>query len=62
MKKLKKKANVKPKVTLVVAAGSNKRLAGRPKGVRGKYKMVDGVLKNESRALRRIAKKNKGKK
>ena len=62
MRKLKKKANVKPKVTLVVAAGSNKKLAGRPKGVRGKYKMVDGVLKNESRALRRISKKNKGKK
>lgn len=62
MKRVKKKANTKPKVTLVVASGSNKRLSGRPKGVRGKYKMVDGVLKNESKALRRIAKNNRGKK
>ncbi len=62
MGKMTKKQKTKPKVTLVVATGSNKRLAGRPKGVKGKYKMVDGVLKNEMRALRRIAKKNKNKK
>ncbi|GMM38629.1 27S pre-rRNA (guanosine2922-2'-O)-methyltransferase [Saccharomycopsis crataegensis] len=49
----------KPKVTVVVARGGNKGLSGRPKGVRGKYKMVDGVMKNEMRALKRIAKKNK---
>lgn len=60
--KMTKKQKTKPKVTLVVATGQNKRCAGRPRGVRGKYKMVDGVLKNEMRALRRIAKKNKGKK
>ena len=29
------------------------------KGVKGKYKMVDGVMKNEQRALKRIAKKHK---
>lgn len=52
----------KPKVTLVVARGSNKGLSGRPRGVKGKYKMVDGVMKNEMRALKRIAKKKKGKK
>ncbi|ODQ48456.1 hypothetical protein PICMEDRAFT_25879, partial [Pichia membranifaciens NRRL Y-2026] len=61
MGKMTKKQKTKPKVTLVVARGSNKRLAGRPKGVRGKYKMVDGVLKNEMRSLRRIEKKHKKK-
>ncbi|KAK6456341.1 AdoMet-dependent rRNA methyltransferase [Scheffersomyces xylosifermentans] len=59
MKKLTKKQKMKPKTTLVVARGSNRGLSGRPKGVKGKYKMVDGVMKNEQRALRRIAKKNK---
>lgn len=59
MKKLTKKQKTKPKTTLVVAAGSNRGLSGRPKGVKGKYKMVDGVMKNEQRALRRIAKKHK---
>ena len=46
----------KKKVTVIVARGSNRGLSGRPKGVKGKYKMVDGVLKNEQRALKRIAK------
>ncbi|KAG7193290.1 AdoMet-dependent rRNA methyltransferase spb1 [Scheffersomyces spartinae] len=59
MRKLTKKQKVKPKVTLIVAKGANRGLSGRPKGVKGKYKMVDGVLKNEQRALKRIAKKHK---
>lgn len=59
MRKLTKKQKVKPKTTLVVARGSNRGLSGRPKGVRGKYKMVDGVMKNEQRALKRIAKKHR---
>lgn len=59
MRKLTKKQKIKPKTTLVVARGSNRGLAGRPKGIKGKYKMVDGTMKNEQRALRRIAKKNK---
>lgn len=59
MRKLTKKQQTKPKTTLVVARGGNRGLSGRPKGVKGKYKMVDGVMKNEQRALRRIAKKNK---
>jgi AdoMet-dependent rRNA methyltransferase SPB1 len=59
MKRLTKKQKTKPKTTLVVARGSNRGLSGRPKGVKGKYKMVDGVMKNEQRALRRIAKKNR---
>ncbi|KAH3899539.1 probable AdoMet-dependent rRNA methyltransferase SPB1 [Saccharomycodes ludwigii] len=62
MRKVNKKAKQKPKVTLVVATGKNRGLAGRPKGVRGKYKMVDGVLKNEQRALKRISKKHHKKK
>ena len=59
MKKLNKKQKQKPKTTVVVARGSNRGLSGRPKGVKGKYKMVDGVMKNEQRALKRIAKKYK---
>ncbi|CEP64271.1 27S pre-rRNA (guanosine2922-2'-O)-methyltransferase LALA0_S11e00342g [Lachancea lanzarotensis] len=58
MKKVSKKQVRKPKVTLVVATGKNRGLSGRPKGVKGKYKMVDGVMKNEQRALKRIAKKH----
>lgn len=57
-KRLSKKQNTKPKVTVVFARGSNKG-SGRPRGVKGKYKMLDGTLKNEQRQLRRIAKKNK---
>lgn len=58
MRKMTKKQE-RPKPTLVVARGANRGLKGRPKGIRGKYKMVDGVMKNEMRALKRIAKKNK---
>ncbi|VEU24274.1 DEKNAAC105632 [Brettanomyces naardenensis] len=58
MKKMTKKQE-RPKVTMVVARGSNRGLKGRPHGVRGKYKMVDGVMKNEMRALKRIEKRNK---
>ncbi|AAS54106.2 AFR734Cp [Eremothecium gossypii ATCC 10895] len=61
MKKVTKKAKLKPKVTLVVAKGKNRGLSGRPKGIKGKYKMVDGVMKNEQRALKRIAKKHRKK-
>lgn len=59
MRKLTKKQKTRPKATLVVAKGNNRGLSGRPKGVKGKYKMVDGVMKNELRALKRIAKKHK---
>lgn len=58
MRKMSKK-QTRPKVSVVVARGSNKGLKGRPHGVRGKYKMVDGVMKNEMRALKRIAKKHR---
>lgn len=59
MRRLTKKQKTRPKATLVVAKGNNRGLSGRPKGVKGKYKMVDGVMKNELRALKRIAKKHK---
>lgn len=51
----------KPPVKVVKAGGSNKG-AGRPKGVKGKYKMVDPRLKKDVRAEKRLAKKMKGKK
>ncbi|GAA5917864.1 hypothetical protein JCM6882_001720 [Rhodosporidiobolus microsporus] len=49
----------KPEKKLVVAAGANRGLKGRPKGVKGKYKMVDPRLKKEVRALKRIAKRDR---
>ncbi|RKP17024.1 FtsJ-domain-containing protein [Rozella allomycis CSF55] len=51
--------SVRPKKQLVVAKGGKKGVAGRPNGVKGKYKMVDRRLKKEVRAQKRIAKKKK---
>ena len=50
----------KPSVRVVKAGGANKG-AGRPRGVKGKYKMVDPRLKKDVRAEKRLAKKAKGK-
>ncbi|KAJ1902965.1 AdoMet-dependent rRNA methyltransferase spb1, partial [Coemansia sp. IMI 209127] len=44
------KAKPKTKTTLVVARNSNRRLKGRPRGVKGKYKMVDARMKKDLRA------------
>lgn len=52
------KKRPKKKVTVVVATGPNKG-NGRPKGTKGKYKMVDARLKKDVRALKRVAKKAK---
>ncbi|KAF2719776.1 hypothetical protein K431DRAFT_286412 [Polychaeton citri CBS 116435] len=51
----------KQKVAVVVAGGSNKG-AGRPRGVKGKYKMVDSRLKSDVRAEKRLAKAKKSNK
>ncbi|KAE8224243.1 hypothetical protein CF319_g2828 [Tilletia indica] len=45
-------------VKLVVAKGPNRALKGRPKGVKGRYKMVDSRMKKEIRAQKRIDKRD----
>lgn len=57
--KLKKK---EPKKVQVVVAKGATRGKGRPKGVKGRYKMVDARLRKDMKALKRVeAKKTKGK-
>lgn len=48
----------KKEVQLVVARGVNRGLKGRPKGTKGRYKMVDPRMKKEMRASKRIAKRD----
>lgn len=47
----------KKEVQLVVAKGVNRGLKGRPKGTKGRYKMVDPRMKKELRASKRKAKR-----
>lgn len=54
-----KKGRPKEKVKLVVARGGNKGIAGRPRGVKGKYKIVDARLKKDARAEKRLKKRMK---
>ena len=60
-KMMSKAAKKKPKqqVKLVVAKGGNKGISGRPRGVKGKYKIVDARLKKDVRAEKRLAKKKR---
>ena len=51
------KRKPKQKVKLVVAKGGNRGISGRPRGVKGKYKIVDARLKKDVRAEKRLAKK-----
>ncbi|UKZ83646.1 AdoMet-dependent rRNA methyltransferase spb1 [Trichoderma virens FT-333] len=44
---------------LVVARGLNKGIQGRPKGVKGRYRIVDARMKKELRAQKRIQKRKK---
>lgn len=52
-----KKGKPKEKVKLVVARGGNKGIAGRPRGVKGRYKIVDARLKKDVRGEKRLKKK-----
>ena len=60
-KMMSRAAKKKPKqsVKLVVATGGNRGIAGRPRGVKGKYKIVDARLKKDVRAEKRLAKRKK---
>lgn len=53
------KKKPKGKVSVVVARGGNKGIQNRPKGTKGKYKMVDARLKKDVRGEKRAAKRNK---
>lgn len=55
------KKKPKGKVSVVVAGGGNKGIKGRPKGTKGKYKMVDARLKKDVRGMKRAEKRNKKK-
>lgn len=52
-------AKKKPRKELkvVVARNANRGIKGRPTGVKGRYRMVDGRMKKELRAQKRIAKR-----
>lgn len=51
------KKKPKQQAKLVVAKGGNRGISGRPRGVKGKYKIVDARLKKDTRAEKRLAKK-----
>ncbi|KAI9671381.1 MAG: AdoMet-dependent rRNA methyltransferase spb1 [Alyxoria varia] len=44
---------------VVVAKGANRGISGRPKGTKGRYKMVDPRLKKDMRGLKRASAKKK---
>ena len=56
-----KAAKKKPRqeVKVVVARGANRGISGRPRGTKGKYKIVDARLKKDVRAEKRLSKKRR---
>lgn len=60
-KMLARAAKKKPqsKVKVVVATGTNRGIKGRPKGTKGRYKIVDPRLKKDVRGEKRAAKRAK---
>ncbi|CAM1508512.1 Fc.00g053600.m01.CDS01 [Cosmosporella sp. VM-42] len=58
---LSKAAKKKPRAPtrLVVAKGINRGIQGRPKGVKGRYRIVDARMKKELRAQKRISQRKK---
>ncbi|CAH7666535.1 Spb1 C-terminal domain-containing protein [Phakopsora pachyrhizi] len=58
MSKLNKNPKKKNEIKLVVAKGVNKGQKGRPRGVKGRYKMVDPRGKKELRAQKRKLRKS----
>ncbi|KAG1833910.1 Spb1 C-terminal domain-containing protein [Suillus variegatus] len=59
MRKGTAKANQKKETKVVVAKGTHKGVQGRPKGVKGRYVMVDARMRKETRAKKRREKANK---
>lgn len=55
----KSKKGPRRETKVVVARGVNRGIAGRPRGTKGRYKMVDARMKKERRVEKRVAKKNK---
>ncbi|KAJ1820855.1 AdoMet-dependent rRNA methyltransferase spb1, partial [Coemansia sp. RSA 2599] len=53
------KAKPKEKVTVVVARHNNRGVQGRPKGVKGRYKMVDPRMKKDLRAQKAKERRSK---
>ncbi|KAF7307013.1 AdoMet-dependent rRNA methyltransferase SPB1 [Mycena indigotica] len=49
----------KKDIKVVVAKGAHKGIQGRPKGVKGRYTMVDARMRKEVRAKKRVEKANK---
>ncbi|KAI0313545.1 FtsJ-domain-containing protein [Amylostereum chailletii] len=62
MRKGLSKGTKKKDIKVVVAKGAHKGLKGRPKGVKGRYTMVDSRMKKEVRAKKRKEKENKKRK
>ncbi|POR33989.1 AdoMet-dependent rRNA methyltransferase SPB1 [Tolypocladium paradoxum] len=60
-KLLSKAAKKKPTqpAKLVVARGLNRGIQGRPKGIKGRYRMVDPRMKKELRAQKRVSQRKK---